>query len=619
MNIKDFPNDQYVCPKCDLMPEIKRIDFDAGKISIYCPTHKDNTLEIKEYFENELNHLYIKKCCKFNQMSQYDVWKRDKKDLFGYFEGKVCCIECMRNKDRNKIILVNEINNKCLKHLMYFDTFCTKCEKHFCSFKECKCEHTKERKKITEPKKEDIKTLKGKKESLIKYKEIIDYLIKILETSIETYENHPKNYYNSINIQNIANSINNRDRERVLVKFENVHQKILNYFNQKLKTEIKPDAKKIDLDNKNLDNTDLNLISEVPFDNLEELNLKNNKFTDLKFLNNLKAKNLKTLDLSFNKLNGIKEIKDSLENEQFPKIRYINLENTNIIVKDLEEIRKMLTDGKLNKQCKLNYILEKSKNKVRLFGHDFVNKNKEKCKMQIEGENEKIKIKEELEYKEIKNKEIIKKGSINITLFLDDDINDIKGLFYECDKLKAVNDIFYIDSDKIEDISDMFYGCSSLVTLSNSISFWDVSKINNMSGLFFGCSSLKSLPDMSNWDTQNLTNMMSMFRGCSHLEKLPELSKWNISKVTNVKCLFYECSSLKEMPDLSKWNTSNITEMGFMFYKCSSLKEMSDLSKWDTSKVKNMESMFKNCSSLNSKPKIKVNQNTKVNEMFKFK
>jgi len=111
--------------------------------------------------------------------------------------------------------------------------------------------------------------------------------------------------------------------------------------------------KKIDLDNKNLDNTDLNLISEIPFDKLEELNLRNNKFTDLKFLNNLKAKNLKTLDLSFNKLNGIQEIKDSLNKKQFPKIEDINLENTNIIVKELEEIRNMLMDGKLNKQCKL--------------------------------------------------------------------------------------------------------------------------------------------------------------------------------------------------------------------------------------------------------------------------
>ena len=614
-NLKDIPNDQYVCPECELMPEIKKIDFNEGFIEIYCPKHKEIILKIDKYFQNELKNLYIKKHCQFTPMNQWEVWKRDNNDIFGYFERKVRCIDCMKGKDPSKIIKVNEINNKCFDHLMDFNAFCTKCEKHFCGFKECKCKHTKEIKEITQPKKEDINTLVEKKNSLIKYKEIIDYLIKILATSIETYEKHPKNYYNMINIQNIANSIKNQSREKIIRKFENVHQKILNYFNQKLKIEIKPDSIKIDLGNKNLDNIDLNLICEVPFDNLEELNLRNNNITDIKFIKNLKAKNLKKLDLSFNKLNNIEPIKNSLINKQFPMIKYINLENTDIIVKDLEEIRNILMDGKLNKQCKLNYILEKSKNKVRLFGKDFVDKNNKKCKMQIEGEDKIIEIKEELEYKEIK-KEIIKKGSINITLFLDDDINDVKGLFYECDKLKAVNDIFYIDSYKIKDISDMFYGCSSLVTLSNTISFWDVSEIKNMSGLFFNCSSLKSLPDMSRWKTDSVTNMMSMFRGCSHLEKLPDLSKWNLSNVGNVKCLFYECSSLKEMPNLSKWNTSNITEMGFMFYKCSSLKEMPDLSKWNTSKVKNMESMFKNCSSLKSKPKINVNQNTNVNEMF---
>ena len=96
----------------------------------------------------------------------------------------------------------------------------------------------------------------------------------------------------------------------------------------------------------------------------------------------------------------------------------------------------------------------------------------------------------------------------------------------------------------------------------------ETQNITNMYAMFRYCHSLNSLPDISNWNTSNVTNMSYMFYECNSLNSLPDISKWNTSNVTNMSFMFYNCKSLNSLPDISKWNTSNVTNMSSMFKGC---------------------------------------------------
>ena len=52
-----------------------------------------------------------------------------------------------------------------------------------------------------------------------------------------------------------------------------------------------------------------------------------------------------------------------------------------------------------------------------------------------------------------------------------------------------------------------------------------IDKVTDMSCMFSLCSSLSSLHDISKWNTNNVTNMSFMFNGCSSLSSLHDISK----------------------------------------------------------------------------------------------
>ena len=98
-----------------------------------------------------------------------------------------------------------------------------------------------------------------------------------------------------------------------------------------------------------------------------------------------------------------------------------------------------------------------------------------------------------------------------------------------------------------------------------------IKNVINMGYMFRCCESLLSLPDISKWNTSNVTNMENLFDRCSSLLSLPDISKWNTSNVTNMNSMFKDCTSLISLPDISKWNTSKVTNIEYMFSGCSSL------------------------------------------------
>ena len=604
--ITQIPDDQYSCTQCDLVPEIIDIDYDSGAIIINCPEHGERNIYISNYFSEELKNVYYSAKCDFTNVLQKD--NIDKIFQFCNDCNKMCCSNCSysHNQKKHNLIKIDEKNCICKQHFQKFEKFCTICKKNICSHNECKCEHDpNNHKKIPKPDNRDINEIQGQINVLKKKKERQDLLIKLLNNLMETYRKHESNYYFSYNISNVAkkireinsntNGIDKVNKANVLSRINYLEKKIIDFFNSKFGTNLKLEDNKIVLKDKGIENEDFELLCSIDFPNLEELNLKGNNISILTPIESLKPKKLLKLDLSYNKINNITTLKDILKKKLFPKIQDIILTGNNILIKDLEEIKRLIK-GEYIKECKLTYILNNSETKIRLFGHNFFEKNYKNFKIK---EKSNKNISEFYEYNGTKNGKVL-----DITLIMDENVEDLSGMFSECKDLEYINEIFDLNK-KVKDISNMFSGCSKLKTLPESMSEWDTSNITNMSGLFYGCESLIKIPDISNWNTINVKTMMAMFNGCKILQYLPNISKWTVSNVEDISCMFNNCSLLEEMPKgMSKWDTKNVKDMGDMFNGCSSLKNLLELTTWNTKNVTSMKNMFKGCKQLTEPPNV---------------
>ena len=284
----------------------------------------------------------------------------------------------------------------------------------------------------------------------------------------------------------------------------------------------------------------------------------------------------KTMNNLENFYNFYKEV---INNYDGKNIRYeiynniINLKNSSII----EDINCIINENHLDIQFSkilnmhynmikdnineitLNYKVNKSDKKIKIFSQFFVDNNMDNCIMEIDGLKTKISSEYILEN--------YSKELLTIKLIGVNDIINISAIFRNCTSLLSVPDFSKLNTSKFTDFSEMFSGCKSL----------------------------ESLPDISNWNTFNVRNMYSMFNNCESLESLPDISKWNTCNVNKMNEMFCECKNLKSLPDISKWNTSNVMDMNYMFYNCISLKEFPDIHKWNTSNLIYSFKMFYGC------------------------
>ena len=231
-------------------------------------------------------------------------------------------------------------------------------------------------------------------------------------------------------------------------------------------------------------------------------------------------------------------------------------------LKILKEDNNKITSAEIKEivdEIKIIYKINNNDKKIKIFHIDFVNKNRDNCK-------------------------IIYKG---IVYDLQDEFN-VENL------QKSILEIKLKGIKNITDIYAMFYGCSSLISLPD-ISKWDTSNITNMSCLFGECSSLIYLDDISKWNTKKVTTMHSMFYKCKSLQTIPDISNWDIAKVTDIHGMFSGCSSLIYLPDISRWNTSNIINIAKIFKNCLSLISLPNISLWNISHVIYKNNMIDGC------------------------
>ena len=214
---------------------------------------------------------------------------------------------------------------------------------------------------------------------------------------------------------------------------------------------------------------------------------------------------------------------------------------------------------------------------LRLFGNNFVNKNKNKCK--IIYKNKKYKLKdyfEEIEAEYIINPDIFNLVKLRI-IFMNNCI-DLSNMFYGCyhlisflespkkqltQDIACCNDIIDgYDSNKflckeiklnnysgnIDNNNLFYYKYFNQLALSSK----KIIKTFNMRYMFAGCISLISLPNILNLDTSHVSDMLALFFGCNSLKSIPDISNWDISSTTDIGAMFLECNSLKSLPDISK-------------------------------------------------------------------
>ena len=326
--IRSIPNDQYTCSECPLVPEILNIFYNTNEIEIKCQAHGIKRLPIRDYFLKENNFIYNNLKCQIcnKKKTNQIIYK------YCYNCKKNLCYDCsIRHNKHNDIINLNDVNNKCNEHEGDCDflLYCFTCNKNICS-KVSETEHKEHNKDIIskyKPEKKEIEIIKNNINIYQKDLELLECLIKINKTILETYEKHPNNYYHNINLTNIYQSLDKSKYDDFLNN-RNANKEILKEFNNKFDKKVSGFEKELNFGKMKLGNNILTNLKKINFDNLEILNLENNDIDDISCFNNWKLERLKELNLSDNNINDISVIKEI--NNLCCNIEKIDLSNNQI-------------------------------------------------------------------------------------------------------------------------------------------------------------------------------------------------------------------------------------------------------------------------------------------------
>ena len=134
-----------------------------------------------------------------------------------------------------------------------------------------------------------------------------------------------------------------------------------------------------------------------------------------------------------------------------------------------------------------------------------------------------------------------KEKASHFHIYFNNDKEEIKR--YVLNKDDNISKIKLIIDYQIKSFEELFK-YSNCIESINFKKFYRTN-INNMRQMFFGCEKLKNLI-LLNFKTNNVTDMSYMFYNCSSLKEL-NLSNFNTNNVTNMEWMFSDCSSLKEL------------------------------------------------------------------------
>ena len=371
-----IPEDQYLCPLCERIPEILSVHTDNGHIELKCKYHDIIDITIEDYFtkmKDSQSNYYNLKCfnCGYSQDN-----KNSMLNYCCYCKDYLCetCINLfdLKNKEHKRdhlevCIPVNEKYNKCLDHIKSdIKNFCFDCEENVCD------------KELTERHKGHNKIELTKMEAeLNKYKEIIvqknktlSNIIRFNQLILNTYNTFQYNYFHIQSIINIGKSFeeeNKRDAKEIelminnLPKIHKAYKEARKKLQHNLSIDLNVYENKLSLRKRNLGDIGMELISKIPFKWLKEIDFSGNNIQNIGPLNNMILPNLEYINLSENLLqdikpltelnskklkeiclqtNNIQDFRPFLDSE-FPNIKRIRIEK-NPFNEDLPEFKKFL-------------------------------------------------------------------------------------------------------------------------------------------------------------------------------------------------------------------------------------------------------------------------------------
>lgn len=323
-NSLSLEGDHYTCPRCTSIPEIVSIHSDSGYIDLRCPepTHNFLSHHITEYIKGESQYSNDKVKCGFCQKDATIIGI----NLFSYCYDchKDVCPNCAKSnkehKNHKKIIPLKAKCEKCLEHFDEgdFKRFCFNCYESICE-KEKFRHQNHEIKNIEELKKlakDKIKTIK-KKNNLL---DIIRFFNNIL---IKTFTLFPNNALHCKSIINVADSYEkemSRDSlklnsllDNLEAKF-NYQEKALKELSNKIKKKITGLETQLILSDYNLDDKDLENISNIQFPNLKYADFGYNNIENISSFQFIYAPLLQNVNFEHNKINKIDAIKQVKKN-----------------------------------------------------------------------------------------------------------------------------------------------------------------------------------------------------------------------------------------------------------------------------------------------------------------
>ena len=341
-------------------------------------------------------------------------------------------------------------------------------------------------------------------------------------------------------------------------------------------------------------------------------NLRNNKlFYNNTFFNDLIVTDMEKL----NKLDALEKI-----SHLYSKINNAKRDGMKSDLKSNINIPKNEKDNK--NEMTITYQIKEIglDKKVKLFDSVFVDNNRDKLELIINGKKEK----ELIEYYRIPNNE----KELKVQIVEKKPVTNMSYMFNNCKNLVSVDSKKW-DTTNVKSMEALFQLCS--FQQAPDISFWKTQNLTSMRAMFTKCINLKGMPDMTKWNTQNVKDMSLLFNGCISIESIPKFPIWNTQNVEDMSYMFSRCKNLKDLhnigklntikvrnmcgvfnrceslvtlPDIARWNMSNVTDISIIFQFCSNLKELKDIARWNLLNVKDISGVFSECGSLKTLPKI---------------
>lgn len=368
-----IPNDQYLCPFCDEIPELVNIHTDNGTVvfKCRCKLNEEQIVPIDRYFKilSDSNTYFKSVCCICNKLQK----NYRKKEVFQYCYvcKKDYCNECFQKVENhpkshfNQWIPINSKNTRCLEHYKEgpYTSFCLDCHLNVCN--EYSTKIHREHKKIS------FFKIEPKKKIILEKNRILANIIKFNELILNTYESFPDNYFHNINVANLAESIiaeNSREPKVLENAFKNleanikIRNKAIEEFNKKFKMSLKGNEEELSLQNIGLKDSDFRLLSKINFSNLKDLNLSYNQIKDISSIKNLETSNLKYLNFNHNNIedigvleslnltslielqlqnNNLKSV-SSLLNSEMPSLKLLRIEGNNDLDRSLNDFKKVI-------------------------------------------------------------------------------------------------------------------------------------------------------------------------------------------------------------------------------------------------------------------------------------